>query len=239
MQSSVECLRENLYSSSPQSVGSQLEALVERTEDFTDSAYTSHEQRQAILSVCQLARQDTQQLMNAWIEAVCCARAQMFTPGRECSWKHMLPYGDNYKYLICQTPVKGESDNKTHLRPIWAKKTHTHTHTWTHTNRPTHIKPPSPAPSVISFARSLPLHSSLLEQQSIITHLNNRFFLPWLLWLREKHHVVFHVLLPFSRISLAFRTNGLMKHKSLWCSFSLQTFFFPRVLSYRADAAAT
>ncbi|XP_019946444.1 alpha-catulin [Paralichthys olivaceus] len=67
--SSVECLRENLYSSSPQSVGSQLEALVERTEDFTDSAYTSHEQRQAILSVCQLARQDTQQLMNAWIEA--------------------------------------------------------------------------------------------------------------------------------------------------------------------------
>ncbi|KAF0024760.1 hypothetical protein F2P81_023562 [Scophthalmus maximus] len=67
--SSVECLRENLYSSSPQSMGSQLEALVERTEDFTDSAYTSHEQRQAILSVCQLARQDTQQLMNAWIEA--------------------------------------------------------------------------------------------------------------------------------------------------------------------------
>ncbi|XP_060948645.1 alpha-catulin isoform X1 [Limanda limanda] len=67
--SSVESLRENLYSSSPQSVGSQLEALVERTEDFTDSAYTSHEQRQAILSVCQLARQDTQQLMNAWIEA--------------------------------------------------------------------------------------------------------------------------------------------------------------------------
>ncbi|XP_040908985.1 alpha-catulin [Toxotes jaculatrix] len=67
--SSVECLRENLYSLSPQSVGSQLEALVERTEDFTDSAYTSHEQRQAILSLCQLARQDTQQLMHAWIEA--------------------------------------------------------------------------------------------------------------------------------------------------------------------------
>ncbi|XP_039977839.1 alpha-catulin isoform X4 [Xiphias gladius] len=67
--SSVECLRENLYSLSPQSVGSQLEVLVERTEDFTDSAYTSHEQRQAILSLCQLARQDTQQLMHAWIEA--------------------------------------------------------------------------------------------------------------------------------------------------------------------------
>lgn len=71
LQSSVECLRENLYSLSPQSMGSQLEALVERTEDFTDSAYTSHEQRQAILGLCQLARQDTQQLVHAWVEAVC------------------------------------------------------------------------------------------------------------------------------------------------------------------------
>lgn len=69
-QSSVECLRDNLYSLSPQSVGGQLEALVERTEDFTDSAYTSHEQRQAILGLCQLARQDTQQLVAAWAQAV-------------------------------------------------------------------------------------------------------------------------------------------------------------------------
>ncbi|KAM9824057.1 alpha-catulin [Neosynchiropus ocellatus] len=67
--SSVECLRENLHSLSPQSVGGQLEALVERTEDFTDSAYTSHEQRQAILGLCQLARQDSQQLVHAWTEA--------------------------------------------------------------------------------------------------------------------------------------------------------------------------
>ncbi|KAE8282077.1 Alpha-catulin Alpha-catenin-related protein [Larimichthys crocea] len=67
--SSVECLRENLYSLSPQSMSNQLEALVERTEDFTDSAYTSHEQRQAILGLCQLARQDTQQLVHAWVEA--------------------------------------------------------------------------------------------------------------------------------------------------------------------------
>ncbi|XP_068432142.1 alpha-catulin [Clinocottus analis] len=67
--SGVECLRENLNASSPQSMGSQLEALVERTEDFTDSAYTSHEQRQAILGLCQLARQDTQQLVHAWAEA--------------------------------------------------------------------------------------------------------------------------------------------------------------------------
>uniref|UniRef100_UPI0037E894BB alpha-catulin n=1 Tax=Semicossyphus pulcher TaxID=241346 RepID=UPI0037E894BB len=67
--SGVECLRENLYSFAPQSMSSQLEALVERTEDFTDSAYTSHEQRQAILGLCQLARQDTQQLVHAWVEA--------------------------------------------------------------------------------------------------------------------------------------------------------------------------
>ncbi|XP_075995552.1 alpha-catulin [Genypterus blacodes] len=67
--SSVECLRENLFSLSPQSVGGQLEVLVERTEDFTDSAYTSHEQRQAILGLCQLVRQDTQQLVHAWNEA--------------------------------------------------------------------------------------------------------------------------------------------------------------------------
>lgn len=70
LQSSVECLRENLYSSTPQSMTSQLESLVERTEDFTDSPYTSHEQRQAILGLCQLAHQDTQHLAHAWTEAV-------------------------------------------------------------------------------------------------------------------------------------------------------------------------
>ncbi|XP_037549471.1 alpha-catulin [Nematolebias whitei] len=67
--SSVECLRENLYSSTPQSMTSQLESLVERTEDFTDSPYTSHEQRQAILGLCQLAHQDIQHLAYAWTEA--------------------------------------------------------------------------------------------------------------------------------------------------------------------------
>ncbi|XP_068603171.1 alpha-catulin [Brachionichthys hirsutus] len=66
---SVECLRENLFSVSPEGVGSQLEALVEQTEDFTDSPYTSHEQRQAILGLCQLARRDTQQLVQACVEA--------------------------------------------------------------------------------------------------------------------------------------------------------------------------
>uniref|UniRef100_A0A8C7ZX96 Alpha-catulin n=1 Tax=Oryzias sinensis TaxID=183150 RepID=A0A8C7ZX96_9TELE len=62
----VESLREDLFSLTPQSLTGQLEALVERTEDFTDSAYTGHEQRQSILSLCQLTRQDTQQLVHTW-----------------------------------------------------------------------------------------------------------------------------------------------------------------------------
>lgn len=70
LQSSVEGLREHSDALAPQTLSGQLEALVERTEDFTDSAYTSHEQRQAILGVCQLVRQDTQQLAHAWVEAV-------------------------------------------------------------------------------------------------------------------------------------------------------------------------
>lgn len=109
LQSSVEFLRENLYSLSPQSMGSQLEALVERTEDFTDSAYTSHEQRQAILGLCQLARQDTQQLVHAWVEAVrwhsqsLCICAQMPT-GR--FKKSMCNHLNNNKDLICKTCKK-------------------------------------------------------------------------------------------------------------------------------------
>ncbi|XP_077446154.1 alpha-catulin isoform X2 [Stigmatopora argus] len=66
---SIECLRDNLYASPPDTVGRQMEALVERTEDFTDSAYTGHEQRQAILGLCQLARQDAHQLLHAWTQA--------------------------------------------------------------------------------------------------------------------------------------------------------------------------
>ncbi|XP_061903165.1 alpha-catulin isoform X2 [Entelurus aequoreus] len=66
---SVECLRDHLHASPPDGVGGRLEALVERTEDFTDSAYTGHEQRQVILGMCQLARQDARQLLHAWTRA--------------------------------------------------------------------------------------------------------------------------------------------------------------------------
>ncbi|XP_061677885.1 alpha-catulin isoform X2 [Syngnathoides biaculeatus] len=66
---SVEGLRDNPLASSPDGAGRQLEALVERTEDFTDSPYTGHEQRQAILGVCQAAREDGRRLLHAWTQA--------------------------------------------------------------------------------------------------------------------------------------------------------------------------
>uniref|UniRef100_A0A8C7PNW9 Alpha-catulin n=1 Tax=Oncorhynchus mykiss TaxID=8022 RepID=A0A8C7PNW9_ONCMY len=67
--SNVEGLREGLYLLPHQALSGQLEAVVERTEDFTDSAYTSHEHREGILQLCQLVRQDTDQLITAWMEA--------------------------------------------------------------------------------------------------------------------------------------------------------------------------
>uniref|UniRef100_A0A8C2BZN4 Alpha-catulin n=1 Tax=Cyprinus carpio TaxID=7962 RepID=A0A8C2BZN4_CYPCA len=62
----VEGLRDSLYCVSCEAVAAQLEALVEKTEDFTDSAYTSHEQRETIIQLCQITRQETKQLINTW-----------------------------------------------------------------------------------------------------------------------------------------------------------------------------
>ena len=91
-------------------MGGQLEVLVERTEDFTDSAYTSHEQRQAILGLCQLARQDTQQLVHAWVEAVRWpeqTRWQRDTYSYRIIHKNICYHTEkNNKYLICRTLVK-------------------------------------------------------------------------------------------------------------------------------------
>uniref|UniRef100_A0A8B9KVQ8 Alpha-catulin n=1 Tax=Astyanax mexicanus TaxID=7994 RepID=A0A8B9KVQ8_ASTMX len=65
----VEGLRDSLYCVPCEAVAAQLEALVEQTEDFTDSAYTSHEQREGILQLCHMTRQETQQLLSTWSEA--------------------------------------------------------------------------------------------------------------------------------------------------------------------------
>uniref|UniRef100_A0A672SSV0 Alpha-catulin n=1 Tax=Sinocyclocheilus grahami TaxID=75366 RepID=A0A672SSV0_SINGR len=65
----VEGLRDSLYCVSCEAVAAQLEALMEKTEDFTDSAYTSHEQREIIIQLCQITRQETKQLINTWRHA--------------------------------------------------------------------------------------------------------------------------------------------------------------------------
>ncbi|KAG5264767.1 hypothetical protein AALO_G00257820 [Alosa alosa] len=65
----VEGLRESLFGVPAESVSAQLEALVEQMEEFTDSAYTPHEQRQGLLQLGGLVRQDTRALIAAWTEA--------------------------------------------------------------------------------------------------------------------------------------------------------------------------
>ncbi|KAI5091899.1 alpha-catulin [Silurus meridionalis] len=69
LKNKVEGLRESLYCLPCETVAAQLEALVEQTEDFTDSAYTSHEQRESILQLCHVTQQEAKQLISAWSQA--------------------------------------------------------------------------------------------------------------------------------------------------------------------------
>lgn len=69
-QMNIETLRENLYFQSKETLSAMLDALLECTEDFTDSAYTSHEHRERILELSAQARMELQQLISVWIEAV-------------------------------------------------------------------------------------------------------------------------------------------------------------------------
>ncbi|XP_058233710.1 alpha-catulin isoform X2 [Hemibagrus wyckioides] len=69
LKNKVEGLRESLSCVPCETVAAQLEALVEQTEDFTDSAYTSHEQRESILQLCHTTRQETKQLISTWSHA--------------------------------------------------------------------------------------------------------------------------------------------------------------------------
>lgn len=69
-QMNIETLRENLYFQSKETLSAMLDALLERTEDFTDCAYTSHEHRERILELSAQARMELQQLISVWIEAV-------------------------------------------------------------------------------------------------------------------------------------------------------------------------
>ncbi|RXN05383.1 alpha-catulin-like isoform X3 [Labeo rohita] len=81
----VEGLRDSLYCVSCEAVAAQLEALVEKTEDFTDSAYTSHEQRETIIQLCQITRQETKQLINTWRHAQQSLKAKEATDEVELS----------------------------------------------------------------------------------------------------------------------------------------------------------
>ncbi|XP_033010249.1 alpha-catulin [Lacerta agilis] len=65
----VEGLRENLYLLSKENLRAMLHVVLEHTEDFTDSAYTSHENRERILELSKQAKMELEQLVSAWMYA--------------------------------------------------------------------------------------------------------------------------------------------------------------------------
>ncbi|XP_041102369.1 alpha-catulin-like isoform X4 [Polyodon spathula] len=65
----LEGLREGLCLLSKENLTALLEVILEHTEDFTDSAYTSHEHRGRILELSRQARLELEQLNAAWIQA--------------------------------------------------------------------------------------------------------------------------------------------------------------------------
>ncbi|XP_067425992.1 alpha-catulin isoform X2 [Emydura macquarii macquarii] len=65
----VEGLRENLYFLSKENLSAMLELILEHTEDFTDSAYTSHEHRERILELSKQAKMELEQLVSVWMQA--------------------------------------------------------------------------------------------------------------------------------------------------------------------------
>lgn len=69
-QLNMEALRENVYFESKENLSAALEVILERVEDFTDSAYTSHEHRERILELSAQARTEVQQFISVWMQAV-------------------------------------------------------------------------------------------------------------------------------------------------------------------------
>ncbi|KAK6491234.1 alpha-catulin-like isoform X1 [Huso huso] len=66
----LEGLREGLCLLSKENLTALLEVVLEHTEDFTDSAYTSHEHRERILELSRQARLELEQLNAAWMQTV-------------------------------------------------------------------------------------------------------------------------------------------------------------------------
>uniref|UniRef100_A0A6I8P565 Alpha-catulin n=2 Tax=Ornithorhynchus anatinus TaxID=9258 RepID=A0A6I8P565_ORNAN len=65
--SKIEALRENLYFLPKQNLSTLLDFIVEQTEDFTDSAYISHDQRERILELTNLAKMELGELVSVWM----------------------------------------------------------------------------------------------------------------------------------------------------------------------------
>ncbi|XP_021116814.1 alpha-catulin isoform X2 [Heterocephalus glaber] len=65
----IEALQENPYFQSKENFSATLEVILEQMEDFTDSAYTSHEHRERILELSTQARVELQQFLSVWMQA--------------------------------------------------------------------------------------------------------------------------------------------------------------------------
>ncbi|XP_007895761.1 alpha-catulin isoform X2 [Callorhinchus milii] len=65
----IESVRDNLQGISKESLAAMLELILEHTEDFTDSAYTSHENRERIVELSRQARLELEQLVMQCLKA--------------------------------------------------------------------------------------------------------------------------------------------------------------------------
>lgn len=70
-ESIVEMTRLTLLTpASKESLSAALDTIVERTQDFTDSAYTSHEHRENILLLCDRVKLELNQLLRVGVSLV-------------------------------------------------------------------------------------------------------------------------------------------------------------------------
>ena len=70
LQNLLELSKVTLDSSCHETLPQALEAVLERTQDFTDSAYTSHEDRQAILDGSERLRTELDHLLGLYANVV-------------------------------------------------------------------------------------------------------------------------------------------------------------------------
>ncbi|NXA55692.1 CTNL1 protein, partial [Nothocercus julius] len=93
----VEGLRENLYFLSKENLSTMLEIILEHTEDFTDSAYTSHEHREHILELSKQAKMELEQLFSVWMQA----KLGRSSLNNLCVAFMLMEMSSSYKKNIC------------------------------------------------------------------------------------------------------------------------------------------